>query len=51
MLSLQVKTANKMGEIEKTNFLNENTDLEEDIDISCDHSYEADRIVANTFLS
>lgn len=40
-----------MGEIEKTNFLNENTDLEEDIDISCDHSYEADRIVANTFLS
>lgn len=40
-----------MDKIEKTNFINDNTDIEEDINISSDHSYEADRIAANVFLS
>lgn len=38
--------------MEKTNFISENQELEEeDIHISCDHSYEADKIAANPFLS
>ena len=37
--------------MEKTNFISENQELEEDLHISCDHSYEADKIVANPFLS
>lgn len=54
MLTLQViniKIMDKTKQIEKTNFLNENIDLEEDINISCAHSYEADAIAANKFLS
>lgn len=37
--------------MEKTNFISENQEVEEDIHISCDHSCEADKIVANNFLS
>lgn len=37
--------------MEKTNFISENQELEDDIHISCDHSYEADKIAANPFLS
>ncbi|MBP5395772.1 MAG: hypothetical protein J6Y34_02120 [Bacteroidales bacterium] len=37
--------------MEKTNFISENQDFEEDINISSDHSYEADRIAANPFLT
>ena len=37
--------------MEKTNFISENTDLSEDIQLSCDHSYEADKIEANPFLT
>lgn len=37
--------------MEKTNFISENQELEEDIHISCDHSYEADKIAANPFLT
>ena len=37
--------------MEKTNFISENTDLSEDIQLSCDHSYEADKIEANSFLT
>jgi len=37
--------------MEKTNFISENQELEEDIHISCDHSYEADKIAANAFMS
>ena len=51
MLSLQDNYFNKMEKIEKTNFINDNTDNEEDINISCDHSYEADHIAANVFLT
>ena len=37
--------------MEKTNFITENQEIEEDIHIACDHSYEADRIAANPFLT
>jgi cell fate regulator YaaT (PSP1 superfamily) len=37
--------------MEKTNFLSENPDIFEDIHVSCDHSYEADKIAANPFLT
>jgi len=37
--------------MEKTNFISENQEIEEDIHISCDHSFEADRIASNPFLS
>ena len=37
--------------MEKTNFISENTELYEDIHLSCDHSYEADKIDANPFLT
>ena len=37
--------------MEKTNFISENQEIEEDIHIACDHSYEADKIAANPFLS
>jgi cell fate regulator YaaT (PSP1 superfamily) len=37
--------------MEKTNFLTEDSGLEEDIHISCDHSAEADKISANPFLT
>ena len=37
--------------MEKTNFISENQEIEEDIHIACDHSYEADRIAANPFLT
>ena len=37
--------------MEKTNFITENTEQEDDIHISCDHSKEADKIEANPFLT
>ncbi len=37
--------------MEKTNFIVENQEIEEDIHVSCEHSYEADKIAANFFLS
>lgn len=37
--------------MEKTNFISENQELEEDIHIASDHNYEADRIAANPFLT
>ena len=36
--------------MEKTNFISENTEIE-DIHLSCDHSFEADKIAANPFLT
>ena len=37
--------------MEKINFITENADLSEDIHLPCDHSYEADKIEANSFLT
>ncbi|MDR0368211.1 MAG: hypothetical protein LBH82_03605 [Bacteroidales bacterium] len=37
--------------MEKTNFISENSELDEDIQLSCDHSIEADKIEANPFLT
>ena len=37
--------------MEKTNFISENSEQEEDIHLSCDHSKEADEIAANPFLT
>ncbi|MDR1792630.1 MAG: hypothetical protein LBR36_04210 [Bacteroidales bacterium] len=37
--------------MEKTNFIQEESGLEEDIQVSCDHSIEADKISANPFLT
>ncbi len=37
--------------MEKTNFISENSELDEDIQLSCDHSYEADKIEGNSFLT
>ncbi|MBO7624172.1 MAG: hypothetical protein J6S82_02575, partial [Bacteroidales bacterium] len=37
--------------MEKTNFISENQEIEEDIHIASDHSYEADKIAANPFLT
>ncbi len=37
--------------MEKTNFIPENSDFYEDIQLSCDHSHEADKIEANPFLT
>jgi cell fate regulator YaaT (PSP1 superfamily) len=37
--------------MEKTNFISENLENFEDIHISCDHSYEADKIASNPFLT
>ncbi|MGI6292578.1 MAG: PSP1 domain-containing protein [Bacteroidales bacterium] len=37
--------------MEKTNFISENQEIEEDIHIACDHNYEGDKIAANPFLT
>lgn len=37
--------------MEKTNFISESSELDEDIQLSCDHSYEADKIEENPFLT
>ncbi|MDR1181232.1 MAG: hypothetical protein LBL13_04580 [Bacteroidales bacterium] len=37
--------------MEKTNFITENSDSYDDIQLSCSHSIEADKIVANPFLT
>lgn len=37
--------------MEKTNFISENAELDEDIHLSCEHSVEADNIEANPFLT
>ena len=37
--------------MEKINFITENSEQEEDIHVSCDHSKEADTITANPFLT
>ena len=37
--------------MENTNFISDNQEIEEDIHIASDHSYEADKIAANPFLT
>ena len=37
--------------MEKINFISENSEQEEDIHLACDHSYEADKIADNPFLT
>ncbi len=37
--------------MEEANFISENQEIEEDIHVSADHSYEADKIAANPFLT
>jgi cell fate regulator YaaT (PSP1 superfamily) len=37
--------------MEKTNFISDNSESGEDIYVSCEHSYEADEITANPFLT
>ena len=37
--------------MEKINFITENSEQEDDIHVSCDHSKEADQIAANPFLT
>jgi len=37
--------------MEKTNFISDNSENYEDIYVACDHSYEADKIASNPFLT
>ena len=50
-LCISYRKTREIGLMEKVNFITENSEQDDDIHVSCDHSKEADQIAANPFLT